>query len=113
MKKLMTALIAIALSIPVITLAQNTDQQNSNQAQQEQNQAAETSQMGTSTLPQHSMSGIVGDDGKTLTSGDTKYKVSNPHTLKKYEKQTVSVVYQFDTDKNAIHIVSVTPSGSR
>ncbi len=113
MNKLMTAIIGIALSLPIMAFAQNTDQQNSRQAQQEQNEAAQTSQMGTSTMPQHSMSGTVGDDGKTLTSGNTKYTVSNPHTLKRYENQTVSVVYQFDTDNNTIHIVSVMPSGSR
>ena len=108
MKKVTTAFLAIALSVPALAVAQSNAQQDDKNAQAQQNQAAETNQMGSSTMPQKTMSGMVGDNGKTLTSDNKTYMVNNPKALKNYNNQTVAAVIQFDTDNNKIHIVSVT-----
>jgi len=111
MTKVLTALLAIVLFIPAMALAQSDDQQqNDKRQQQQQNQAAEIDRNGVSTLPHHTMSGMVSNGGKTLTSDNTAYIVQNPGKLKNYDNQTVSVEYQFDTDKNAIHILKVNPA---
>ncbi len=113
MKKILIALFAIALSMPVLAFAQSAqsgDQQSEKHAQQEANQAAQTSEMGSSTMPQHTMSGMVSDNGKSLTSDNTKYMVGNPNALKNYDNQNVSVVFQFNTQSNKIHVVRVSPA---
>jgi hypothetical protein len=113
MNKVTTVLLAIVLSIPAIAIAQSNSQQDDSQrAQEEANQAAQTSMTGTNTQPRHSMSGMVSNEGKTLTSGNTAYLVDNPKSLSKYDNQPVSVEYVFNTDDNTVHIITVTPGGS-
>ncbi len=109
MKKVMLAFLAIALFIPAMAFAQANTQQSGKSQQAEQNQAAMNDEMGTATQPHHMMSGTVGDSGRSLTVGNTVYKVNNPNSLKNYDSQTVSVKYLFDTDTNTIHIVKVKP----
>lgn len=115
MDRVTTALLAIALSIPAIAFAQNNGQQqdDSKKTQEQQNQAAMTDQMGGNTMPKHTMSGMVSNNGKTLTSGDKSYIVKNSKALKGYDNQSVSVVFLFNTDSNTIRILSVSPAPSQ
>ena len=105
MKKLLLALFAAALLLPAAAFAQNAQNDQANKkTQEEQNQAAQVSEMGSTTMPQHSMTGMVGQQGKTLTSDNTVYQVNNPGELKNYDNQNVTVTFQFNTDTNTIHI---------
>lgn len=116
MKKIVIAFLALALFIPVAVFAQSDaqPQQTDKAMQQQQNQAAEADQTGATTTPQHKMSGMVSNSGKTLTSGDTSYIVNNPKALKKYDNQSVAVVFQFNpNNNNTIHIISATPAQSQ
>jgi hypothetical protein len=102
----------MALFVPAMAFAQssqNTDQADRH-AQQEANQAAETSQMGMNTMPQHHMTGMVNSDGKQLTSDNTVYRVSNSGALKQYYNQNVTVKFIFNTDNNSIRVLSVSPT---
>lgn len=109
MTKLMTALIALALFVPALAFAQNTNQpDNRKQAQQqENNQAAMDQVQGTDTSPVHEMKGMVGDNGKTFTSHNTVWTVSNPDALKSYDNQNVTVKFWFNTGNNTIKINKV------
>jgi len=115
MTKLITALLALALSSAAIAFAQDNSQQqnnpnnNSQMEQQSANQSAENQVNGMNTSPHHTMTGMVGDNGKTFTSNNTTWKVSNPHALKNYDGQNVTVKYQFNTDRNTIKINKVEP----
>jgi type II secretory pathway pseudopilin PulG len=117
MKKIMLALLVFALSIPAIAFAQSStqDQQTQqNQAQQEsqaqQNQAAARNEVGTDTFPKHTMSGMVSNDGRTLTSDNKSFQISNPNSLKGHDGQTVTVQYVIDPDRNTLKVLSVSPS---
>jgi hypothetical protein len=110
MNKLMIALLGLALAVPVMAVAQSSqsnDQQAQRHEQQEQIQAAEVNDNGSSTLPVHHMTGMVSQNGERFTSDNTEYAVANPHMLKKYNGQTVSVKFDFNTQTNQIHILSV------
>jgi hypothetical protein len=109
MHKLITALLAIALAIPVMAFAQDqsTDQDNSKRQQQEDNQAAQDSMTGSNTMPHHTMTGMVSDNGKKFTSDNVEYQVANPSKLKQYDNQNVSIKFQFDSETNKIHVNSV------
>ncbi len=114
MTKITTALLAIALSVPVAGFAQSSmSQQNQSAAhaqQQEANQAASNDMNGMNTSPHQMMTGMVNADGKTITGTDnTVYQVSNPNSLKNYVGQNVSVKYQFNTENNSIKITKVNP----
>ena len=108
MKKVTTAFLAMALSVPAIAFAQDT--QNDKRTQQQMNQAAQTDQEGSNTQHKHHMSGVVSNNGKTLTSDNTSYIVSNSGKLKNYDDQSVTVKYIFNTDSNSIRILSVSPA---
>ncbi len=110
MKKVMIALLAGALSIPVLAFAQQDTQSADKADQQKANQSAEVAENGSSTLPQHSMTGMVSNNGQTFTSDNKSYIVNNPHTLKAYNDQSVMIKFQFNADQNKIHIVSVSPA---
>ena len=109
MTKLMKVLIALALFAPAMAFAQNSNQPDtSKQAQQqESNQAAMDQVEGTNTSPVHEMKGMVGDNGKTFTSHNTVWHVSNPHALKNYDNQNVTVKFQFNSSDNTIKINKV------
>jgi hypothetical protein len=56
------------------------------------------------------MTGMVNDNGRTFTTTDnTTWHVSNPHALKNYNGQNVTVKYQLNTEKNTIKVDKVTP----
>jgi hypothetical protein len=110
--KFMTLVLAVGLFLPAIAAAQSSAQQDKN-TQDQQNQSAQISEMGNTTMPQHTMTGMVSDNGQSLTSNDKTYLVGNPNSLRNYDNQSVSVVFQFDTEHNQIHIVSVTGSQSQ
>ncbi|HZP24806.1 MAG TPA: hypothetical protein VFB04_15260 [Terriglobales bacterium] len=112
MTKLITALLALALSSAAVAFAQdNTQQQNPNNnskmEQQSANQSAENQVNGMNTSPHHTMTGMVGDDGRTFSSNNTTWKVSNPNALKNYNGQNVTVRYQFNSDRNTIKVNKV------
>lgn len=113
MQKLMTALFAMVLALPMLAFAQSgmqdqtQDQQKA--AQQQDNQASAINTTGQTTMPQHSMTGMVGDGGKSFTSDNKTYVVENPKKLAKYDNQSVSIELKFDTEKNTIRVLSVTP----
>lgn len=114
MKTVLTACLALALSLPVMAFAQSTqqqeDQQDQKHMQQDANQAAQVNETGSTTMPRHHMMGMVQDNGKRLVSGDTSYLVDNPRALKNYQNQNVDVKFVFNTDQNTIHIQSVKPA---
>ncbi len=103
MKKMMAVLLGVALSVPAIAFAQNTQQPNGKHEQQEANQAAQENMTGGSAQPQHTMSGMVSNGGRTLTSNNTGYVVNNPNALKDHDNQSVTVTFLFDTDNNSHH----------
>ena len=109
MAKVMAALLALALFVPAIALAQDNGQQNDNSRlqQQEANQSAQDSMEGGNTSPHHMMTGMVSDDGRTFTSNNTTWHVSNPGALKNYNNQNVKVKFQFNSEKNTIKINKV------
>ncbi len=110
MNKVATAFLALALCIPAIAFAQNSGQQDDKNLQQQQNQKAQANQMGVDTQEKKTMSGTVSNQGKSFTSGNTTYMVSNPGKLKGRDNQTVSVEFRFNTDNNTIRITSVSPA---
>ena len=110
MTKVMTAFLAIALSLPAIAFAQNSGQQDDKTTRAKENQAAMANEMGTDTQPKQHMSGMVSNGGKNLTSENKVYTVNYPKVLKNYDNQSVAVMFQFNTDNNTIHIISVSPS---
>lgn len=115
MRKMMTALLAMALAIPMLAFAQSgqmQDQQIQDQknSQAEQNQASAIDETGQTTMPRHTMTGMVSNEGKSLTSGNTTYVVENSKALKNYDNQNVSVNFKFNTEQNTIHVLSVTPA---
>ncbi len=115
MRKLMTALLAMALAIPMLAFAQSGQMQNEQtqdqkNTQAEQNQAASIDQTGQTTMPEHSMTGMVSNGGQSFTSDNKTWVVENPKKLKNYDNQNVSIEFKFDTERNTIHIQSVTPA---
>ncbi len=114
MTKVMTALlalVALALFVPAMALAQNTNQPDTNaQAQQQEaNQAAMNQVDGFNTSPHHEMIGTVSDNGRKFTSNNTTWSVSNPGALKNYDNQNVTVKFQFNTGNNTIKVDKVNP----
>jgi len=118
MNKLMTAFLGMALCVPALAFAQSQDtsqqdQQNSQMQQHQANTAASAQANGVTTQPKQTVMGMVSDNGKYLTVGDTKYQVGNPHSLQKYDNQNVSVTYQFDANNNTIHVLHVKPGSGQ
>ena len=117
MKMAIIACLALALSVPVMAFAQSTQQQENQQdqkhMQEDANQAAQVNETGSTTMPQHHMTGMVQDNGKRLISGNTSYLVGNPHVLKNYNNQNVDVKFVFNTADNTIHIQSVKPASGQ
>ena len=112
MQKLIIGLLAAALFIPALAVAQEAQQDQKN-TQKMQNQAAEVEDAnGNSTQPEAHMMGMVSNGGSSFTSDNKTYIVNNPKSLKNYDNQTVSIRFQFDTDRNKIHILEVTPSAA-
>lgn len=99
MKTLVVSVAVLALSLPIMALAQDATKQNDNQTQQNQANAKNNK----------NMSGKVSSDGKTFTNDvDTKkYRVNNPSALQDYEDQHVAVIVAVDPDTGDLHIIQV------
>jgi hypothetical protein len=55
-----------------------------------------------------SLSGKIGDDGKTFVDKDNKsWTVTNPEALKGHEGHEVTLKAHVDAAKNEVHVVSV------
>ena len=103
MKKLMLTSFAIALLMSIMALAQDTMKQDDSM----KHDTMKSEKMSKRAV---SISGKVGDDGKTFVGDkDSKtWKVSNPEALKGHEGYHVKVRAHVDADKDEIHVTSVT-----
>jgi len=87
MKKLMLVVLAGLVTMSAVAIAQN----------QKSNVSAKI----------FTMSGTVGDDGKTLVSDQNdEWVVSNADTLKQQEGRRVTVRCRLESDKLIIHVIS-------
>jgi hypothetical protein len=109
MKKGMIVLLGLALSLPAMVFAQSSqsDDQSQKMQQNQANQASQIDETGVNTASVKHMTGMVSENGKRFTSDNTAYLVGNPKSLQKYDGQTVSVKFQFDPEKNQIHVLSL------
>jgi inosine-uridine nucleoside N-ribohydrolase len=98
MKTLVVSVAVLALSLPIMAVAQDATKQNDNQTQQKAN-----------AKNNKNMSGKVSSDGKTFTNDvdSKKYRVNNPSTLQDYEDQHVAVIVAVDPDTGDLHIIQV------
>jgi pectin methylesterase-like acyl-CoA thioesterase len=99
MKTLVVSVAVLALSLPIMAVAQDATKQNDNQTQQNQANAKNNK----------NMSGTVSFDGKTFTNDvdSKKYRVNNPSALQDYEDQHVAVIVAVDPDTGDLHIIQV------
>ncbi len=99
MKTLVVSVAVLALSLPIMAVAQDATKQNDNQTQQNQANAKNNK----------NMSGKVSSDGKTFTNDEDskKYRVNNPSALQDYEDQHVAVIVAVDPDTGDLHIIQV------
>ena len=99
MKNLVVSVAVLALSLPIMAVAQDATKQNDNQTQQNQANAKNNK----------NMSGKVSSDGKTFTNDvdSKKYRVNNPSALQDYEDQHVAVIVAVDPDTGDLHIIQV------
>ena len=74
--------------------------------QMQSDQTAAAGANGMNSQPGQAMSGTISTDGKTFTSNNTTYTVSNPNSVKAYAGQPVSVEYEIDTN-NSIRVTKV------
>ena len=107
MKRLMISVAVLALSLPILAIAQDTSKQNDNQASQSQQTQSQTN----ANTGNKNMSGKVSSKGKNFTNDadNKKYKVDNPNALKDYEDQDVAVIVHVDPDTGDLHIIQVEP----
>jgi inosine-uridine nucleoside N-ribohydrolase len=98
MKTLVVSVAVLALSLPIMAVAQDATKQNDNQTQQKAN-----------AKNNKNMSGKVSSDGKTFTNDvdSKKYRVNNPSALQDYEDQHVAVIVAVDPDTGDLHIIQV------
>ena len=102
MKSLVVSVAVLALSLPIVAVAQDTTKQNNNPPNQSQ-------QNQTNAKNDKNMSGKVSSNGKTFTDNadSKKYQVNNPDALKDYEDQHVAVIVAVDPDTGDLHIIQV------
>jgi hypothetical protein len=123
------ALLVVALAVPSLMLTQNTTTQQPNPAnpsmtpppdqnsqsaqpdtsqpaQTQSDQAAGTGVNGMNSKSAQMMSGTLSADGKTFTSNNTTYTISNPASVKAYANQPISIEYEMDTN-NSIRVTKV------
>jgi len=99
MKKTIFALLAFALVVSVVAFAQygstSSGQTKSDTMKSDKAKAV-------------SLSGKIGDDGKTFTDKDGKtWTISNPDAVKGHEGHEVTLKAHADPDKNEINVVSL------
>ena len=112
MAVLLAAVFCAAVAAAQSSQSQNTDQQTQKHEQQEANQAAAVNMTGESMQNQHHMTGKVTDGGKRFLSNNTSYLIGNPKALQKYNDQTVSIEFRFQTSTNQLHVTKVSPTTS-
>lgn len=100
MKKLFLIAFAFAIVMSLLAVAQDTTKPEMQQP------TATTDNMSSKAV---SLSGKVGDDGKTFVSDkDNKsWTVSNPEALKGHEGKEVKIKAHVDEAKNEVHVLSV------
>jgi hypothetical protein len=104
MKKLILLLFTFGLITSLTAFAQyGSNPRDPDQASPEMTKANKTSAKAVS------VSGKIGDDGKTFVDKDGKtWTVSNPHAVKGHEGHEVTVKAHLDADKNEIHVLGLT-----
>ena len=96
MKKMVLVLSAFALATSLWVLAQETTKPNDMKQD-----SAKADKMGKAV----SVSGKIGDDGKTFVDKDGKtWTIANPEAVKGHE---VTLKAHVDANKNEVHIVSL------
>jgi hypothetical protein len=90
----------------LMAIAQETTKQDTVKQDTMTSSPSSTSSISTNPM---SISGKVGDDGKTFVSeSDSKsWTVSNPEALKGHEGHQVAVSANVNADKNEIQVLSV------
>ena len=102
MKKLIWALFPFVLMVSLTAFAQYGSNQR-DQASPEMTKSDKASARAVS------VSGKIGDDGKTFVDKDGKtWTVSNPDAVKGHEGHEVTLKAHLDPDKNEIHVVGLT-----
>ncbi len=103
MKRFLLSLFAFVMLSCLLTIAQETKPGT------QQPTATTTDDTMKDTMKEVTLSGKVGDDGKSfVTTKDNKsWTVANPEALKGHEGQEVKLKAQVDQAKNEIHVVSV------
>jgi len=102
MKKLKLALSTFVLMASLNVFAQY----GSNQRDQASPEITKSDKTAANAL---SVSGKIGDDGKTFVDKDGKtWTVSNPDVVKGHEGHEVTLKAHFDADKNEVHVVGLT-----
>src|SRR5215471_18957502 len=81
-------------------------QPQATQPQMPSDQTSASGVNGTNTQSGQTMSGTISADGKTFTSNNMTYNVSNPNSVKAYANQPISVEYEMDTN-NSIRVTKV------
>lgn len=107
MKNIIVISFALALLLSVGAFGQDTMKKDDSMKHDDMKQdTMKADKMSKKTV---SLSGKVGDDGKTFVSDkDNKsWKVSNPDALKGHEGHHVRVRAHVDRDKDEIQVVSV------
>ena len=102
MKKLTSALFTFVLMLSQTAFAQYGSNQR-DQASPEMTKSNKT------TAKAVSVSGKIGDDGKTFVDKDGKtWTVSNPDAVKGHEGHEVTLKAHVDADKNELYVVGLT-----
>jgi len=100
MRKLLMLAFACALAASLVAFAQGTYP-----SEQAKPDTARTEDPSAKAV---SLSGKIGDDGRTFVDRDGKsWTVSNPDALKGHEGHEVTLKAHPDVSKNEIHVVSV------
>ena len=100
MKKLVLFSFVFALATSLPALAQETAKPGEMKQDTMKAEKASTKAV--------SLSGKIGDDGKTFVDKDNKtWTVTNPEVLKSHEGHEVKLKAHVDAAKNEIHVVSV------
>ena len=102
MKKLIWALFTFFLMVSLTAFAQY----GSNQRDQVSPEMTKSDKTATKAV---SVSGKIGDDGKTFVDKNGKtWTVSNPDAVKGHEGHEVTLKAHVDADKNEIYVVGLT-----
>jgi len=100
MKKLIFISLALAVVTSLLALAQETAKPD--------NMKQDTMKTEKASAKAVTLSGKIGDDGKTFVDKDNKtWTVANPEAVKGHEGHEVTLKAHVDAAKNEIHVVSL------